>query len=75
MKESRPRRSKTISEEKAPTEDVQMPLAGRGVPGAGIDNPEIEAQSRERGPECPTCGDRFPSRESLDQHLASEHKG
>jgi hypothetical protein len=33
----------------------------------------VEAKP-EGGPECPTCGDRFPSKESLQAHIDEEHK-
>lgn len=42
--------------------------------GGVVSNPSVEAQPQVRGPECPRCGDRFPSQESLDEHLAAEHK-
>jgi hypothetical protein len=39
------------------------------------DEADIEAAgtSMPKGLECPTCGDRFPSQETLDEHLP-EHK-
>jgi hypothetical protein len=48
---------------KDPMEDVQTPLS-----------PDVEAKPQPGGPECPTCGDRFPSQQSLDEHVANEHK-
>jgi hypothetical protein len=53
-----------VEEQKGPMEDVQTPLS----------NPRVEASPKAGGPECPTCGDRFPSQQSLDEHVAQEHK-
>jgi hypothetical protein len=39
-------------------------VAEKAIPGAG---------ALTGGLECPTCGDRFPSKEALDEHLPS-HK-
>jgi hypothetical protein len=40
-----------------------------------LDSDELKVDAKpEGGPECPTCGDRFPSRESLQAHIAEEHK-
>jgi hypothetical protein len=40
-----------------------------------LDSDELKVDAKpEGGPECPTCGDRFPSRESLQAHIAGEHK-
>lgn len=38
------------------------------------DNPVTEAQADVKGPECPTCGDRFPSKETLQEHMDGVHK-
>lgn len=40
-----------------------------------LDEPDIEAQpDPDRGLECPTCGDRFPSRETLEEHSKGAHQ-
>jgi hypothetical protein len=39
--------------------DEEQALAGAGAVASGL--------------ECPTCGDRFPSKESLEEHLPT-HK-
>jgi C2H2-type zinc finger protein len=39
-----------------------------------LDEPEIEAKPDAKGHECPTCGDRFPSQETLEEHTKEEHK-
>jgi hypothetical protein len=33
-----------------------------------------EASGAVKGPECPTCGDRFPSKETLQEHIDEAHK-
>lgn len=38
-----------------------------------LDDPNIEAKPEGKGLECPTCGDRFPSQETLDEHTRDEH--
>lgn len=39
-----------------------------------IDEPEVEAKPNPEGPECPTCGDRFPSQETLEEHTKEAHQ-
>lgn len=39
-----------------------------------IDEPEVEAMPEVKGPECPTCGDRFPSKEALEEHTKEAHQ-
>jgi len=39
-----------------------------------IDEPAAEASADVKGPECPKCGDRFPSTETLQEHLDEAHK-
>lgn len=48
------------------------PLRNVGSPNPG--EPAAEAQGQVKGPECPTCGDRFPSKETLQEHLDQAHK-
>ena len=38
------------------------------------DNPTQAARADVKGPECPKCGDRFPSKETLDEHMDEAHK-
>ena len=40
----------------------------------GADEPRADATGDVKGPECPKCGDRFPSEESLRTHVDEEHK-
>jgi hypothetical protein len=39
-----------------------------------VEEPEIETKPQVAGPECPTCGDRFPNKESLQEHINDAHK-
>jgi hypothetical protein len=39
----------------------------------GDDGEKVIPGTVARGLECPTCGDRFPSKQALDEHLPS-HK-
>jgi len=40
-----------------------------------LDDPEIEAnRDANRGLECPSCGDRFPSKETLEEHTKEAHQ-
>jgi hypothetical protein len=73
MKAVQPLEVRAMANEKDPMDGVQPGPEGGALPG-GVVNPNIEAQPQVRGPECPRCGDRFPSQESLDQHMATEHK-
>jgi len=40
-----------------------------------LDEPDMEAKpDSDKGLECPTCGDRFPSRETLEEHSKEAHR-
>lgn len=39
-----------------------------------LDEPEIEAKPDSNGFECPTCGGRFPSQETLEEHTDEAHQ-
>lgn len=39
-----------------------------------LDEPETEARPDAKGHECPTCGDRFPTKETLEEHIEEEHQ-
>jgi len=39
-----------------------------------MDELVAEGQAEVKGPECPRCGDRFPSKESLQEHMDEAHK-
>ena len=54
-------------------------MMGRGSDSSkevnlAMDDPTTQATPEVRGPECPTCGDRFPSKETLQEHIEQEHK-
>lgn len=38
------------------------------------DEPESEAKPESKGFECPTCGDRFPSQETFEEHTKEAHQ-
>ncbi len=42
--------------------------------GPSDEGPAAEATGEVKGPECPTCGDRFPSKETLQEHIDEAHK-
>ena len=44
------------------------------VGNVGPEEPAADAQAVVKGPECPTCGDRFPSKETLQEHMDEAHK-
>jgi hypothetical protein len=40
-----------------------------------LDEPEMEARpDSAKGLECATCGDRFPSKETLEEHTKEAHQ-
>jgi hypothetical protein len=40
-----------------------------------LDEADLEAQpDADKGLECPTCGDRFPTRETLEEHTREAHR-
>jgi hypothetical protein len=40
-----------------------------------LDEPDMEAKpDADKGLECPTCGDRFPSKETLEEHTKEAHQ-
>ncbi len=39
-----------------------------------IDPENVEAKPDAKGLECPTCGDRFPSQETLEEHTKEAHQ-
>jgi hypothetical protein len=43
------------------------------VNNTGPDSDDMKVEAKPQGPECPKCGDRFPSDETLQAHLEHDH--